>query len=398
MHLLSKKLILALAFVLSLSVAYAQMTFEQGTWKEVLAKAQQQNKPIFVDFYAVWCGPCKFMTKNVFTDPEVGEYYNTNFLSYKIDAEKEELDLVASIKIDAYPSLFYFDPKGNVITKNVGALDSKGFKKFGEGVLANMKALENLPALKAAYDKNPNDKKATTDYLTLLMQAQRYTEAEPIAQKYLAQLPEAELASETAWSLVKNFVKNTESREYKYVVANQKVFFEKYGQDFQQYLLGFVNSKLNEAIKTKSAAVLAEAKNIYHAAVSMTNADMPKEYIETEIDLHYYKAIQDANGYFKAASVWIEKFQSDNFQELFEKSMTVAENATDKAQLETVKTWVEKLLAVNQTALSYVAYAVVWEKLGNKEEAKKNAKIASEKNTDAELKGFIDGMLQRLGS
>ena len=78
--------------------------------------------------------------------------------------------------------------------------------------------------------------------------------------------------------------------------------------------------------------------------------------------------------------------------------MTVAENSTEKAQLEKVKTWVEKLLTVNQTALSYVAYAIVWEKLGNKEEAKKNAKIASEKNTDAELKGFIDGMLQRLGN
>lgn len=398
MNSLSKKAALLIGLIFSLSTTYAQINFEQGTWKEVVAKAQQQNKPIFVDFYAVWCGPCKFMTKNVFTDPEVGEYYNTNFLSYKIDAEKEELDLVASSKIDAYPSLFFFDPKGSLITKNVGALQAKEFKKFGEGVIANMKALENLPKLKASYDKNPNDAQATSAYLTLLMQAQRYTEAEPIAKKYLAQVPDADLVKEMPWSLIQQFVKSTESREYKYVVANQKVFFEKYGQDFQRYLLSLVNDKINEAIKTKNTNILAEAKNIYHAVASMNDAGKPKEYFETEIDLHYYKSIQQADGYFKAASIWIEKYQSDNFQELFEKAMTVAENSNDKAHLERAKSWVEKLLTINQDALAYVAYAVVWEKIGNKEEAKKNAKIASEKNTDAELKGFIDGMLQRLGS
>lgn len=378
------------------STLYAQMTFEKGTWKEVLAKAQKENKPVFVDFYAVWCGPCKFMTKDVFTNPEVADYYNANFLAYKVDAEKEEQELVASAQIDAYPSLFYYNPQGQLITKNVGALDAKGFKKFGEGVLDNMKALGELPALKAKYDQNPNDNELMTKYLNLLVQAQRYEEAEPLAKKYLAQLPDADLSKELAWNLIKQFVKSPESREYKYIAANQKVFFEKYGEDFQRYLLGLVNEKLNDAVQTKSAKSLTDAKNIYYAAASMMDASKPKEYYETELDLHYFKTTQQWSDYYAVATKWIDKYNPDNFQELFEKAMTVAENSTEIVEVEKAKTWVEKLLTINQDALSYVGYAVVWEKLGNKEEAKKNAKIAAEKNQDEQLKAFIEAMLERL--
>lgn len=62
--------------------------FENGSWKEVLEKAKQSNKPIFVDVYTSWCGPCKKMSKEIFVLPEVGKTYNSNLICYGIDAEK----------------------------------------------------------------------------------------------------------------------------------------------------------------------------------------------------------------------------------------------------------------------------------------------------------------------
>ena len=40
--------------------------FQTGlSWKEVKAKAEAEHKYIFMDCYATWCGPCKWMNKNI---------------------------------------------------------------------------------------------------------------------------------------------------------------------------------------------------------------------------------------------------------------------------------------------------------------------------------------------
>ena len=40
--------------------------FFKGTFSEALVKAKQENKILFVDFYAVWCVPCKKDGKDSF--------------------------------------------------------------------------------------------------------------------------------------------------------------------------------------------------------------------------------------------------------------------------------------------------------------------------------------------
>lgn len=40
--------------------------FFNGTFKEALLEAKKENKPIFLDVYATWCGPCKKNEKNNF--------------------------------------------------------------------------------------------------------------------------------------------------------------------------------------------------------------------------------------------------------------------------------------------------------------------------------------------
>lgn len=89
-----KKLILAIfALVLTVTAVNAQSSgvkFNDGTYAEVLAAAKKADLPVFLDAYAVWCGPCKYMTSTIFPDKAAGDYFNKNFIPAKFDMEKGE--------------------------------------------------------------------------------------------------------------------------------------------------------------------------------------------------------------------------------------------------------------------------------------------------------------------
>ena len=109
------------------------ISFFHGTWSEALAKAKAENKLIFVDAYTTWCGPCKWMSRNAFTDAEVGEFFNKNFICVKVDCEKGEgIELARKWKITAYPTLLGIDAAGNVKQRNVGALGADALLSLGK--------------------------------------------------------------------------------------------------------------------------------------------------------------------------------------------------------------------------------------------------------------------------
>lgn len=111
--------------------------FFHGTWKEALEKAKAENKTIFVDIYATWCGPCKMMSNYVFTQQDVGDFYNENFICVKLDAEKGEGTAVArKYRIMAYPTLLYVDGDGEIVHKTEGARSGNQFIDLGKKVLA----------------------------------------------------------------------------------------------------------------------------------------------------------------------------------------------------------------------------------------------------------------------
>lgn len=110
--------------------------FFEGSWQEALNKAREENKFIFLDAYASWCGPCKAMQKKVFPSEELGAYFNANFINVKIDMEKGEgTELAKKYAVRAYPSLYFIDQYGKVVTYAVGYHSSNKLLKLGEAAL-----------------------------------------------------------------------------------------------------------------------------------------------------------------------------------------------------------------------------------------------------------------------
>jgi len=58
--------------------------------EEAAKLTKKKKKKIFVDLYTDWCGWCKKMDSNTFTDPVIVEYMNENFYPVKLDAETSD--------------------------------------------------------------------------------------------------------------------------------------------------------------------------------------------------------------------------------------------------------------------------------------------------------------------
>ncbi len=116
------------------------INFDKGTWSEMLAKSKTENKLIFVDIYAVWCGPCKAMAKNVFTQPSVADKFNASFVNYMLDAEKGEgIALAEKYQVAGFPTYLFIEGNGTVVYKIEGALTADKFNAEADKALKKYK-------------------------------------------------------------------------------------------------------------------------------------------------------------------------------------------------------------------------------------------------------------------
>jgi thioredoxin-related protein len=133
--------------------------FEQTlNWKEIKSKAQKENRYILVDCYATWCGPCKAMEKKIFSNTEVGEYINANFISFRLQMDeampenneiKNRYDDVKNFDslyhITSYPNLLFFSPTGKLVHQIIGATgDPKYFIELASAALNEKKQYYTL--------------------------------------------------------------------------------------------------------------------------------------------------------------------------------------------------------------------------------------------------------------
>lgn len=110
--------------------------FIEQDWSKALAQAKEQKKLVFLDIYATWCGPCKMLKKNTFTDEKVANFFNEHFINVSVDGEQSVgLELTRKYAIEGYPTLIVTDAEGKPVLYSVGYMDAVNLMEFAKEAL-----------------------------------------------------------------------------------------------------------------------------------------------------------------------------------------------------------------------------------------------------------------------
>lgn len=96
------------------------VTITAGNFEETVLNS---SKPVLVDFWASWCGPCKMLSPIV---DQVAEEANGEFIVGKINVD-EEGELAKKFKVMSIPTLLVFK-NGEVVNRSVGYISKEEVK------------------------------------------------------------------------------------------------------------------------------------------------------------------------------------------------------------------------------------------------------------------------------
>lgn len=239
-----KLLTLPLLLLSVWSFAQSGIVFEHGTWEAAKQKAMSENKLIFADFYTAWCGPCLSMAENVFVLPEVGSFYNSNFVNTKVDAENGEgADLAAKYKIASYPTYLFIDPKTEEVVHRSSSRQDKDVFLF-TGASALNPTMRSF-YLEKAYTDAKCDDATVRNYMNYLSSVYRRDELQKVVDKYSAR-PAFSLMNADDWSVFLKHQSGTDNASFREVMANKAKYVAQYGQkSVDEKLYHEFNNSLN---------------------------------------------------------------------------------------------------------------------------------------------------------
>ncbi|WP_370478529.1 thioredoxin family protein [Tamlana flava] len=162
---INKKKVFLVLLVLPFLGFSQGIEFDHISLDEALSKAKNENKLVFIDFYTVWCGPCKKMAKTVFPLPEVGEVYNKSFVSLKLDAEKEGEAVAKQYNVTGYPTLMYLDTDGNVLLRDTAFNPTDEFIASAQKALASLNSANSLENLQKEFPNRLKDEQFLKMYI-----------------------------------------------------------------------------------------------------------------------------------------------------------------------------------------------------------------------------------------
>jgi thioredoxin-related protein len=380
------------ALLLSSITVFAQhrsIIFEQTSFKEIKEKALKENKLIFIDAYTTWCGPCKQMSKNIFTNDSVADYYNKNFVNAKIDMEKGEgIELAKQYDVRCYPNLLFVDGNGNLVHRTAGSMSVNEFVALAEET-------KNPEKCFSYYAKNYESNKANADYLKKYIEVREGTclDVDNLVADYFSLQKQVELFNKENWQMIQQHTNSMTTNEYSFLIANKQKYDE-------LYTAKSVNEKLDD-IHRNSLFSIVKTKPLdekYYQDIKSKILSIKTEgsnLVVFDADLRLARKKEDWNTFAKLAVENIDKFYKDDVNTLNSIAWDFYEKVENKNALSKAEEWAMRACEIESSYANLDTYAAVLYKLEKKQQALDVANKAidvakKDKLASADYQGTID--------
>lgn len=383
-------------YVFNQAINFTEIKSEKD-WLNALNQAEEQNKVLFLDIYAVWCGPCKKMNNEVFSDPFVAGYYNKNFINAKVDGESQFGTILArEFGLKGYPSMYYIDHSKFAYSVLVGFRPSENFLDYGKMIDSVKNDLKNYAESFEAGTLNNQDLK---DYIKLLSNIDYKEPIIKITNAFINSMDTDVILDPDNKYLIINSPLIFESEQFQYILKNNDTLTNLWGiEDYTHFLESVFQEALARAARNEDVRLrdrLAEELIPVYFQFEPESVKYGK-FLTRKL---YQVSSGNWSGYITEIESYFNYEMGGNYDFLVQEVYQIIQNQYSSTELyEASSKWLKKIPEAQQTFESYYMGAIVNAFIKDFETSEKliiaAEKIANpiQKEAMAELKEYIQNL------
>ena len=359
------------------------IVFNQIQYRDVFELAKKEQKSVFLFFHFDGCGACVKMEKTVFTDRNVADFYNSNFVNFEINTrEGEGIETNKIYNIQMHPTCLYLDSDGNILHKIVGAFSPEEFILHGLDALDPNKTLY---AYKELYQKGNRNPGFLLDYCYKLRDAYELDSA--LIREYINTQSLENLEKEENIRFVYEFaihewkyIMPFGSREFKFLNKNKNKFYNFFDPEQVDARIVFITYEaIFDAIENKDSVLFNKCLSFlkeydrgkvypFKLMDGRTIGIITSKNLVLTANMAYYEKTGETKKYNETLRLYINKIW-DDWRDLNSMAWNTYESSDDKDRLKSAKEWVIRSIELNPNYYNIDTYAALLFKLEEFENA-----------------------------
>jgi len=379
-----------LFFLLLVNLSFSQKVNFETTVDDAFRKAKKENKLVFIEYYNQECTICKSI-EPLFSNKEMADFYNKNFVSYKINTKgglngKDSLFMAETkIKFQGVPYFMFFDQNKNFIHYSGAKSDLDYLLNIGKTAL---NPEQRTASLQAKYDAGDRTIKTLYAYTDVAQLYQDDELSNTISNQLFEVYPKQNLGTRQSYLILKNSVFSIDNGFFIYWYQNRSNLkdFEK-GSKSGEEIKVLERIVLESIQKQKSNWDLIQIEKVKEYTIGLGLSKSGNDFLWEEEAQLLLKNNQHSEAILLMQSL-LEESQNNLFSTLYITEIFL--NFTqDKATLQTILSELEKLtkqeMDVEQKADMYYQQLLCLKKLKEDKKLDELKKVATKFYSDHTL-------------